>query len=126
MRASAHLDRLGRRSDALADSGPQGAFFWIEIDGSGSCDGTLVEGFAFWETVSSPFGSGAALASATASAGSHRVDVCHAGFDTETTDVVGKVLVEWDPVVSGAGLTEAGVGASVEELLASRAHLLED
>ena len=111
---------------AAEDSAPQLGLFWIEIDGSGSCDGTVVEGFVFWETVTSGIDNGAALASAAVSAGSHRVDVCHAGFVAETTDVVGKVLVEWVPIVSGAGLTEVGVGASVEELLAPYAHLLED
>ena len=111
---------------AVADSGPQLAILWIEIDGSGTCSGPPDDGFVFWETVAAPFDNGTALASAAVAAGSHRIDVCHGGLGTATTDVIGKGMVEWVPIVSGAGLTEAGVGPSVEELLASRAHLLED
>ena len=110
----------------LEDSGPQLGIFWIEIDGSGSCDGAIDDGSTFWDTVISPFDRGTALASAAVSAGNHRIDVCHFGEDAETTNLTGKLLVEWVPVIAGAGLTEAGAGSSREELLAPYAHLLED
>ena len=111
---------------AAENSGPQLAILWIEIDGSGSCDGLADDGSVIWETSTASFDNGTALASAAVSAGSHRVDVCHGGLGADTTNVTGKVLVEWVPIVSGAGLTEAGVGASLEELLAPHAHLLDN
>jgi hypothetical protein len=112
---------------ATANSGPQLGVLWIEIDGSGSCDATILPGAAVWETVSTGFGSGTALASRAVPAGSHRIDVCHGGFGTATTNIVGKVLVEWVPTVDNFGLLEAdkAAGATVDELLAPYADLLD-
>ena len=117
------------------DSGPQVGLVWLEIDGSGACNtafpppGFPPPGWAIWETVSTPtFDSATALASAPVSAGSHRVDVCYAGLETlDTTDMNGKVLVEWVPVVDDPpGLLEADkTGATIEELLAPYADLLD-
>jgi hypothetical protein len=112
---------------AAPNSGPQLALLWIEIDGSGSCDGTLLPGSVIWETVTTGFGAGTALASLAVPAGSHRVDVCHSGLGADTTDIAGKVLVEWVPTVDNFGLLEAdkAAGATVEELLAPYADLLD-
>jgi len=112
---------------ATANSGPQLGVLWIEINGSGLCNATILPGAAVWETVSTGFGSGTALASRAVPAGSHRIDVCHGGLGVATTNIVGKVLVEWVPTVDNFGLLEAdkAAGSTVDELLAPYAGLLD-
>jgi hypothetical protein len=106
---------------------PQAGILWIEIDGNGTCSAALLPGFAVWETITAPAASSTALASAAVPAGSHRVDICHQGVAATNNSMVGKVVVEWVPVVdTPPGLLEAeDAGPTVEELLAPFADLLD-
>jgi hypothetical protein len=121
---------LASAAVTVLGSGPQFGFFWIEIDGTGTCDPTVipVPGMAVWESLDDPFDSVPVQASAAVSAGSHRVDLCHSGGGgLFPADMFGKLLVEWVPSVDNFGLLEADkTGATLEELLAQYADLLDN
>ena len=110
--------------DAVAES--QAGLVWIVVDGGGDCDAPIadpagtggykaVKGETFLETTTP-------LRTTTVSAGTHRVDVCVAGFSTPLlaaeTKIITHLNVTWTPIASSAGVAAAGPAMTWQEILA--------
>ena len=88
---------------------------WIEVDGSGTCDGAVTT-YA-WTDVMGPFNSLSTSASADLGAGNHRIDLCalsDAGF---TAFGAGALNVEWVESTQIGTVLANSDGVSANELM---------
>jgi hypothetical protein len=90
-------------------SGPQLGLVWIEIDGNGTCPDPVSYpgGAGVYLTLDTIVDSTSAIATMEVPAGSTRIDLCIAGFGTDTSAVWGHLSATWSPDASSAGV--AGV-----------------
>jgi len=120
-------------AQADAISGSQAGLVWIVVDGDGGCDAPIqnpsgtgsylaVKGETFLATTS-------AINTQTVAAGTHRIDLCVAGFSTPVdaaTKLISHLNATWSPVASGAGVASSGETKTWQEILAPYADLFSD
>lgn len=118
-------------AQADAISGSQAGLVWIDIDGGGTCSNPIpnppgtgsylaIRGETFLETTS-------AIQTEAVAAGTHRIDLCVAGFGTPVgaaTKLVAHLNATWTPVASGAGIATSVEAKTWQEILAPYADLL--
>lgn len=106
-------------------SGTQLGLVWVDIDGGGDCDSPIPDGAAgtgsylteivILETTS-------AITTRAVAAGTHRIDLCVAGFATPTTAetrIISHLNATWTPIASAAGVDAAsGPARTWQEILA--------
>ena len=99
--------------NATTFGGFDAGFLWIEIDGTGICDGGLPPTLAWWEALDDPVDSVSTSRTAAANAGSHRIDLCALAGNGVTGFPFGSLTVQW--VEKSQGGTTAGFLSAAEE-----------
>ena len=94
---------------ASRQTADQHGTLWLEIDYPGICDSAgFTPGSGMYSiTASRPIQSVSITGAAEIPAGTHRINLCHVGNYSTTSQLTALMTVQWVPVVDGAGIAAA-------------------
>lgn len=102
---------------SLTAGGPDLVIVWIEIDGSGLCNGVIPNTWGYHFFVSDPYGAASTSTTAAANAGSHRIDLCGITANGAVNFGVGAMTVQWVETTQLGTTAGASSGMTAGQLL---------